>query len=289
MTDESGAVAAPTTGPPLADPSTGVPAPASDGASDGVPAAASAPPSGAAPGAVSVSGLQRSDPRALGGVELTGRLAASDTGIVYAGHLGDQQVAVVMLTEGAELDSYARSRFEQAQQRLRGSAGSAVVAADTDVDIAPWAALPADTWANGLMAAEALLAPVTLADLPPIGMHRGPEFRPHWASRRGAGRWRIWPLPWPSVLGAASRWTFVAAFALVLAIAALALLIAVKIFQNQPPAPPGPGPGPVPLPTPSSPTPSSPKSPTPSTTGPTTSGGQPSPGPTGTTTAPPIV
>jgi hypothetical protein len=244
--------------------------------------------SGGAGAAVSVSALHRRDPRVLGGVELTGRLEATDTGIVYAGHFEGRSVAVVMLTEGAELDSYARSRFEETRQRLNGSPASSVVAADTDVDIAPWIAVSAATWDEGLARATALLAPVTLEHLAPVGAPTGPEFRPHWTARRGVGRWRIWPLPWPATSDAANRWTFVAAFALVLAIAALALLIAVKLFQYKAPAPPGPGPGPVPLPTPASPTSPSPSSHLPST-GPPTSGGEPRPGGTRTAPAPPIV
>jgi hypothetical protein len=243
--------------------------------------------SGVAPAAVAVSPLQRRDPRALGGVELTGRLGATDAGIVYSGQLDGQRVAVVLLTEGAEGDSYARARFEESRQRLSGSSLSSVVAADADVDIAPWVAVAANTWEEGLVSAASLLAPVTLEHLPPVGPPEGPEFRPHWTARRGVGRWRVWPLPWPMTTSTASRWTFVAAFALVLAIASIALLIALRLFENQAPAPPGPGPGPVPLPTPSSPSSPSPNSPSPST-GPPTSGGEPTPGPSGAP-APPIV
>jgi hypothetical protein len=243
--------------------------------------------SGTVSAAVSVSPLERRDPRALGDVTLIGRLTATDTGIVYAGQLDGQPVALVMLTEGAERDPYARSRFQESSKRVSGADRSVVVAADRDVDIAPWMAVPAATWAEGVASASALLAPVTLEDLPPVGVPQGPKFRPSWAARRGVGRWRIWPLPWPTTLGAASRWTFVASFALVLAIAAIALLIAVKLFENEAPAPPGPGPGPVPLPTPSRPAPSTPRSPSPSIS--PTPGFEPSPGPTGPSTAPPIV
>ena len=236
--------------------------------------------------------LERQDPPALGGIELAGRLASTDSGVVYAGWSGGQPVAVVLLNEGAETDSYARARFQQATGRAAGlEIGSGpdpdVVAADSDVDIAPWVALRADTWTDGLGAAQALLAPVAMEHLAPIGEPAGPAFRPHWSAHRRAGRWRMWPLPWPTALTAASRWTYLAAFALVLAIAAIALWIAVKIFENQPPVPPGPGPGPLPIPTPTSPSPSSP-SPSPST-GPSPTTGPGSPGGTGTTTAPPIV
>lgn len=213
----------------------------------------------------SVSALQRSDPRALGGVELIGRLAVTDTGVVYAGRFQGRPVVVAMLLAGAELDPYGRARFERSKNQLAG----AVVAGDADVDIAPWAALRADRWDEGLAAAGRLLAPVTLEHVPSVGVPAGPQFRPHWAARRDVGRWRIWPLPWPSPLTSASRWTYVAAFALVLAITAVALFIAVKIFENQAPAPPGPGPGPIPLPTPVSPSPTpteqSPPSPRPPT------------------------
>ncbi len=235
-----------------------------------------------------VTSLERNDPRSLGGVALLGRLAASDTGIVYAGRLDGRQVAVALLTDGAETDTYARARFEAARSSLAGSSMVTVAAADSDVDIAPWVALRAESWAAGLATAQALLAPVSLEDVSAMGTHRGPEFRPHWTARRGVGRWRVWPLPWPTAVGAASRWTFVAAFALVLAISAVALFIAVKIFENQPPAPPGPGPGPVPLPTPSNPAETSPASPTP-TTGTSPPNGPVGPGPTHATTAPRIV
>jgi hypothetical protein len=76
-----------------------------------------------------------------------------------------------------------------------------------------------------------------LRDVAPAGEVRGPDFRPHWYRRRGAGRWRVWPLPWPTSLNTAGRWTFVAAFALMVAIASLALWIAVLIYHTQPPAP----------------------------------------------------
>lgn len=233
--------------------------------------------------------LERRDPPALGGIELTGRLTSTDSGVVYAGRAGGQPVVVVVLTEGAERDSYARARFQQAAGAVSGGGPDGVVAADADVDIAPWVAVRADTWQDGLGAARALLAPVTLEHLPDVGEPAGPVFRPHWAERNGVGRWRLWPLPWPAALTAASRWTYLAAFALMLAIAAIALWIAVRIFEDQPPVPPGPGPGPIPLPTPTSPPTSGPGSPTPTPTPPPTTGPGGTDGTGGTTTAPPIV
>jgi len=244
--------------------------------------------------------LERQDPPALGGIELTGRLASTDSGVVYAGWSGGQPVAVVMLTQGAETDSYARARFQQATGHVasarsggvaagsdRVGVASDVVAADSDVDIAPWVALRTNSWEDGLGAARTLLAAVAMEHVSPVGEPVGPAFRPHWSAHNRAGRWRMWPLPWPTALTTASRWTYVAAFALVLAIAAIALWIAVKIFEDQPAVPPGPGPGPLPIPTPTSPSPSSP-SPSPST-GPTPTTGPDSPGGTGPPTPPPIV
>lgn len=191
--------------------------------------------------------LLRSDPPRLGEIDLSGRLEVSDAGIVYAGVLADEPVAVALLTAGAERDSYARARFHDAVRdaRLAGT-DTFVVAGEDEPEIAPWVAVRAGSWADGAKLAGALLAPVTLGDLVPAGDVRGPDFRPHWQSRGGPGRWRTWPLPWPTGLTAAGRWTYVASFALVLAIASVALFIAVRLFDNQPPAPIGP---PFPAPT----------------------------------------
>jgi len=233
--------------------------------------------------------LERRDPPALGGIQLTGRLASTDSGVVYAGRTGGRAVAVAVLTEGAERDSYARARFQQAADAVSADGSDGVVATDADVDIAPWVAVRADTWQDGLSAARALLAPVSLENLPDFGEPAGPVFRPHWAERSRVGRWRLWPLPWPATLTAASRWTYLAAFALVLTIAAIALWIAVKIFEDQPPVPPRPGPGPIPLPTPTSPPTSGPESPFPTPSSPPTTGPGGPTGTGGTPTAPPIV
>lgn len=233
---------------------------------------------------VRVTSLSRRDPPALGGVTLLGRLESGDAGVVYAGEHKGQQVVVVLLGEGAETDSYGRRRFHDAVQELTATNGAAIVQFDDDVDIAPWVALSLDSWEHGLDVARSLLAPVTLAHVEPVGEVRGPDFRPHWFRREGAGRWRLWPLPWPQRLTAGAWWTWAAAFALILAIAALALWIAIKIFEGSPaPQPgPGPGPGPNPPPTTPTPTPSSTSPPAPSPTPDTT-------GPTNTSRIPPIV
>ena len=241
-----------------------------------------------------VQPLKPGDPPMVGKVVIRGRLTASDSGIVYAGRLVDQPVTVVILTAGAEADSFGRARFESAVDDLREAAPTVVLASDTDREVAPWVAITADTWATGVQSAAALLAPVTLADRPPSGEVSGPGFRPHWARRTGVGRWRLWPLPWPSQLRSAAAWTMIAALALVLAIATIALWIAVRIFDNQPVPQPPPGQRtnpftqPVPPPISTSPTtppnsggPSTPSSPSGQPTAPG-SGGQP-------TSVPPIV
>jgi hypothetical protein len=187
---------------------------------------------------VPIQPLQRGDPPMLGDVMLRGRLASTDAGVVFAGQLVDEPVAVVMLSEGAEADSFARARFEEAGAALSDTEPGEVLVSERDAEVAPWFAVPAgEGWVGGISRSESLLAAATLADVAPVGRVSGPDFRPHWFRRRGAGRWRIWPLPWPASLTAAARWTLVAAFGLMVAIASLALWIAVLIFHTQPPAP----------------------------------------------------
>lgn len=190
------------------------------------------------------------------------------------------EITVVMLTAGAEADSYARARFRQAVADLDQDLPSAIVAREDEDDLAPWVAFTAASRVESVRMSERLLKAVTLEDQAPVGTVQGPEFRPHWWQRVSVGRWRLWPLPWPSSLSSASRWTFLASFAVICVLAALALWIAVLVFRHQPPPAPGPGPGPGPNPPSTSPTPS----PTPPNPGPS-----PTPsGPTGRT-IPPIV
>lgn len=252
------------------------------------------------------SALLRRDPPAVGSVMLVGRLGGHDAGLTYAGRVdapkapthdsgGDgsdhgsdhgseaesrsQDVTVVMLTEGAESDSYARARFRVAIHDLEQDSPGRVVAHEDEDDLAPWVAFAVTSWTEGLAIGDRLLRAVTLEDQAPVGVVQGPQFRPHWWDRGGVGRWRLWPLPWPSSLSSAARWTFLASFAVICALAALALWIAVLVFRHQPPPAPAPGPGPGPNPPSTSPT--SPTSPPP---GPTST---PS-GPTGRS-VPPIV
>ena len=237
--------------------------------------------------------LERRDPPMLGDVMLEGRLADSDAGVVFAGQLVDQPVAVVMLSEGAEADSYARARFDKAVGALHAAGrGDEIVASDRELEVAPWVALASgepsgDRWSRPLATSNALLAAVTLQDVHPVGQQVGPSFRPHWYRRNGVGRWRLWPIPWPATLTTAGRWTFIASFALMVAIAALALWIVTRIFEDQPPPPTPtvtrnvPPPPPMTLPSPSQP----------STSGPTINPPGPLPSGTlpGTDNPPPIV
>jgi hypothetical protein len=224
--------------------------------------------------------LGRQDPPVLGDVVVIGRLDETTSGVVYAGLVGQHRVAVALLAAGAETDSFARARFVDAVTQAR--ADGDVVAFEDDPEVAPWVALRARSWEHGIGAARAVLAPVTLEHLPPLGRICGPRFGPHWFRGPHRGRWRVWPLPWPTSLTSAGRWTYLAAFALILAIATVALFIAVNLFKNQPPAPsPGPGPGPIgPTPPAASPRPS----PTPAPT--TRPGG---PRPTGPVITVPVV
>lgn len=240
------------------------------------------------PSELAVRPLRRGDPPKLGAVRLAGVLWHDDSGVVYAGDLGAEPAVVVVLSAGAEVDSLARARFHDA---LAGCGPSRTtvgpLAWGEEPDVAPWAALPAPSWRDGLDRARDLLSTVALGDIGTALPARGPWFRPHWFHRRGVGRWRVWPLPWPTRLSSAGRWTFVASFALVLAIAAVALFIAVRLLQNQGPAPlPPPYPQPTPSPT-STPSPPSPNpSPSPRSTPP---GGPNGGGPTAPGGGPPFV
>lgn len=229
---------------------------------------------------VTLSPLLRRDPPRVGSIVLVGRLDSHDAGLTYAGRLepaasspspADESVetgrlvaeesspgsgiTVVMLTAGAETDSYARARFRVAIADLADDQPGAVVGYEDEEDLSPWVAFSTTSWSEGRCIAERLLSAVTLEDQPPIGTVQGPPFRPHWWERVHVGRWRLWPLPWPSSLSAAGRWTFLASFAVICALAALALWIAVLVFQHQPPPAPAPGPGPGPNPPSTSPTP----------------------------------
>ncbi len=175
----------------------------------------------------------------FGEIMIRGRLGSTHAGVVYAGQLAEQQVAVVVLSGGAEVDSFARARFEAAANALASDRTTEIVASNRDADIAPWVALSAGQgWAEAAHVSQWLLGAVVLEDVAPLGEVRGPEFRPHWY-RRG-GRRRPWPMSASEVLGPAGRWTFVAAFGVMVTVAVLALWIATLVFQAQPPIVPPP-------------------------------------------------
>lgn len=247
-------------------------------------------------GSVELSRLLRRDPPRVGDFTLVGRIDRHDAGMTYVGRLdpigttpsalspdraksasddadrANADVVVVMLSAGAEADSYARARFREAVRDLAEDQPGMIVASEDQQDLAPWVAFTAPSWSEGRRLGRRLLRAVTLEDRAPVGTVRGPEFRPHWWERAGIGRWRLWPLPWPAGLSSAGRWTFLASFAVICAIAALALWIVVQVFQHQPPPAPTPGPGPGPNPPSTSPTrpPDTPSpGPTPTPNGPT--------------------
>ena len=231
-----------------------------------------------------MSPLEDADPPRLGAYRLEGRLSVSDAGIIYAGHDGDERVAVVLLNAGAYQDPSARERFVSAVQRLQSTDPEQVLDRDVDGETSPWVALAHDG-ASVPSTAAGVLSEVLLDHLPPIGRVRGPDFRPYWHERRGPGFWRLWPLPWPERLSPASRLAFLVALAIMLVLAALAILLALWLFEHQPPAP-------VPLPRdPTTGTQSPTQSPTPtdspSPSAPTSPSPTPSGTPTGTGTAPP--
>ena len=159
--------------------------------------------------------LLRRDPPAVGDIRLIGRIGDHDAGMTYVGRLmlddtpsepapdGDDtdtdtdageadetdvsappDITVVMLTAGAEADSYARARFRQAIDDLDHDRPTLIVGREEENDLAPWVALTAASRAEGLAISERLLKAVTLEDQTPVGTVHGPEFRPHWWERR---------------------------------------------------------------------------------------------------------
>ncbi|MEJ7707336.1 MAG: hypothetical protein WKF82_08705 [Nocardioidaceae bacterium] len=205
--------------------------------------------------------LEPGDPPRLGGVRILGRWAATDAGVIFAGRYGEEPVLVAILTEGAERDSFGRARFERvAAQLVRGDAGCVVDSELDDRSVAPWVALAAGDGAAASDLARGLLAHVTLDDVSHVGAVSGPAFRPHWTRRLQIGRWRVWPLPWPTSLQSVGRWTHLVSLLLVVAIAAVALWLVLKVFEDMPPAPLPPPPQRTdqPSPTPSTPGPAGP-------------------------------
>src|SRR5262245_53290645 len=90
--------------------------------------------------------LLRRDPPAFGDIELIGRLQSHDAGMTYAAHLNGDNVTIVMLSEGADSDSYARARFREATEALDGDRPGLIVDREEEVDFAPWVAVASTSW-----------------------------------------------------------------------------------------------------------------------------------------------
>ncbi len=194
------------------------------------------------------------DPPRIGGFWLRGRISANGAGLVYAARDDDGHVvAVAMMAEGAADDAAARDRFMHAVDRLPEDVLVAKNSAD-DEDRAPWVAIAdgLDETSPGAAAepvgvseaaqrhAAEVLSAVLMDRIPHLGRWRGPDFLHHWDSRRRPGLFRLWPLPWPGALRAASWLALLLALITMMLLMGLAILIAWLLFRNQPQVDPGP-------------------------------------------------
>lgn len=221
-----------------------------------------------------LSPLLPDDQPEIGGYWLDAALFRFGSGTAYLAHPApdDPQqdpVVVVQLSEGAAADKAARDRFSglvnkqhidtviarggyeqdsgrlgkrfHPQEHVDSDAASDSVDDPHADRLAPWVALSlADE--NTPRIAEALLADVTLEDLPAKGNVSGPDYRHYWSERTAPGRNRIWPLPWPGRFDRGGWVTILASWLLMLLLAAIAVLIAILLFQNEPPQSPPPPP-----------------------------------------------
>ncbi|MFG1905107.1 hypothetical protein [Kribbella sp. NPDC048928] len=226
--------------------------------------------------------LQPEDPPRVGEFWLRGRLGANAAGFLYTASAEDGRDAIVaMMTEGSADDAAARERFVNAVDDLPVDAVLAHNGSDDD-DLALWAAIGPIRTADGSSAAsderliaerrgEEILSAVLMDRIPQTGKLRGPDFRHYWENRRRPGLFRIWPLPWPSALRPASRWSLALALLTMAVIMALAVFLAWLLFRHAAPLEPEPV-----IPTPSgtttvtvTPTTPPPGSGSPTTVGPT--------------------
>ncbi|MFI6679131.1 hypothetical protein [Kribbella sp. NPDC050470] len=228
------------------------------------------------------------DPPRVGAFWLRGRLGANAAGYLYAASDETGVDAVVaMMTEGSADDAAARDRFVTAVDDLPGEAVLAHNDSDDD-DLALWVAIGPIRVADGSSAAsderliaerrgEEVLSAVLMDRIPHLGPFRGPDFLHYWEGRRRPGLFRIWPLPWPSALRAASRWALILSLIAMAVVMALAVLLAWLLFRNAEPLEPEPV---IPTPTNTSTVTVTPTTPPPApTTGPTpTTGPSPTPG-----------
>lgn len=233
------------------------------------------------------------DPPRVGAFWLRGRLGANAAGYLYAASDETGVDAVVaMMTEGSADDAAARDRFVTAVDDLPGEAVLAHNDGDDD-DLALWVAIGPIRVDDGSSAAsderliaerrgEDVLSAVLMDRVPHIGRFRGPDFLHYWEGRRRPGLFRIWPLPWPNALRAASRWALILSLVAMAVVMALAVLLAWLLFRNAEPLEPEPV---IPTPTNTSTVTVTPTTPPPGSTSPTTPPtGAPSPTPGSPTT-----
>ncbi|WP_026926001.1 hypothetical protein [Granulicoccus phenolivorans] len=219
-----------------------------------------------------LSPLLPDDQPEIGGYWLDAALFRFASGTAYLAHPAPEDpdrdpVVVVQLSEGAAADKAARDRFSglvnkqhidtviarggyeqdsgrlgrryHPQEHVDAEASSDSIADPHADRLAPWVALSLADPATPRIA-EALLADVTLEDLPPKGRESGPDYRHYWAEQTAPGRNRIWPLPWPGRFDRGGWVTILASWLLMLVLAAIAVLIAILLFHNEPPQSPPP-------------------------------------------------
>ncbi|HEY3003813.1 MAG TPA: hypothetical protein VGJ44_15810 [Kribbellaceae bacterium] len=216
-----------------------------------------ATPPGAHP-RVPAQPLLPEDPPRIGGFWLRGRVSSNAAGLVYAATDDEgRPVALAMMAEGAADDAAARDRFRHAVDQLPED-----VVLDRngsyDDDRALWVAMPDGRPAAGEAGAPAddgapagvseaareqaaaVLSAVLMDRIPHVGRWRGPDFLHYWDGRRRPGLFRLWPLPWPAILRAASRLALLFSLLTMMLLMGLAILIAWLLFRNQPQVDPGP-------------------------------------------------
>ena len=247
--------------------------------------------------------LMPEDPPRVGEFWLRGRLGANAAGyLYYAADEAGREAVVAMMTEGSADDAAARDRFVTSVDELPDDAVLAHNDADDD-DLALWVAIGPIRADDGTSSAaderliaerrgEDVLSAVLMDRIPQLGRFRGPDFLHYWEGRRRPGLFRIWPLPWPNSLRAASRWALILSLITMAIIMALAVFLAWLLFRNAEPLEPEPV---IPTPTGTTTVTVTPTTPPPGTgspsgsptTGPSTTPGSPTTGiPTGLPTSP---
>lgn len=207
--------------------------------------------------------LLASDPTKVGDFWIDARLTATPAGVAFAAHEAgsEEQVMLIMTSEGAANDPNARSRFSGEINKMHidtvvargghgqddGRLGHRFRAEDDDpvapgdAPLAPWVALAYDGTVAAVAEAQRVLNATDLATTPPLREPAGPDYQLHWIDQTRPGTHRLWPLPWPGRADRAGWVTMFTSWLLMMLLAALAVLIAILLFQNSPPqAPPQP-------------------------------------------------